>query len=363
MLKICLTGGPCAGKTSSIAKIDWELSQRGYKVFVVPETATEIIPNGIRPGGKIPVKDFQRIIFMLQKAKEEAYAEAAKFYNPDKVVIICDRGYMDQLAYISKEEFLKISAEYGWNESDLMNAYDGVIHLVTAAKGTDCYTTDNNSARRETAEEAIALDDITMKAWVGHPHLRVIDNSTDFEGKIQRVLDEIFSMLGEPVPTEVERKFLIKNPDSSVLQMVPMLEKTTIIQTYLTSMEDETERRIRQRGTKENGYAFYYTEKSNLGDGKRTEREKKISERQYIELLPEADTSKHQIVKNRHCFLYKDQYFELDTYPFDNENAILEIELKNIDDKIELPPFISIIKEVTDNMNYRNSAIAGRMSL
>ena len=364
MLKICLTGGPCAGKTSSIAKIDWELSQRGYKVFIVPETATDIIPNGIRPGGKIPVKDFQRIIFMLQKAKEDAYAEAARFYNPDKVVIICDRGYMDQLAYISKEDFLDIAAtEYGWNESNLMNAYDGVIHLVTAAKGTNCYTTENNTARRETAEEALALDDITMKAWVGHPHLRVIDNSTDFEGKIQRVLDEIFSMLGEPVPTEVERKFLIKKPDISTLQTVPMLEKTNIIQTYLISNEEGIERRIRQRGTKENGYAFYYTEKANLGDGKRTEREKKISERQYIEFLSEVDTSKHQILKNRHCFLYKDQYFELDTYPFDGEHAILEIELKNIDDKIELPPFVDVIKEVTDNMDYRNSSIAEKMAL
>ena len=207
------------------------------------------------------------------------------------------------------------------------------------------------------------MDNKTLKAWVGHPHLRVIDNSTDFDGKIQRVLNEIFSMLGEPVPTEVERKFLIKKPNEDILKSVPLLERTNIVQTYLISNEEGAERRIRQRGTKENGYAFYYTEKQNQDRGKRIEREKKISERQYIELLSEADTTKHQILKSRYCFLHKNQYFELDTYPFDNQNAILEIELKNIDDEIELPPFIDVIKEVTDDIAYRNSSIADRSFL
>lgn len=363
MLKICLTGGPCAGKTSSIARIDWELQQRGYKVFIIPETATEIISSGIAPGDNISIKDFQYMIFKLQKEKESVFEHAASFYDLDKVVIICDRGYMDQLAYIDKEDFLEFTKKFGLSESQLLNAYDSVIHLVTAASGTDCYTTENNAARRETAEEAIEMDNKTLRSWIGHPHLRVIDNSTDFDGKIQRVLNEIFSMLGEPVPTEVERKFLIQKPSNDVIKSIPLLEKTNIIQTYLVNNENGAERRIRQRGTKENGYAFYYTEKQNQDRGRRIEREKKISERQYVELFSETDTAKHQIVKDRYCFLYKNQYFELDIYPFDNKNAILEIELKDINDSIELPPFIDIIKEVTDDIKYKNSSIADRMTL
>jgi len=34
--KIVITGGPCAGKTTSLAKIRQELSERGYRVFSVP---------------------------------------------------------------------------------------------------------------------------------------------------------------------------------------------------------------------------------------------------------------------------------------------------------------------------------------
>ena len=50
-------------------------------------------------------------------------------------------------------------------------------------------------------------------AWAGHPHLRVIDNSTGFEDKIRRLIREISLYLGEPQPYEIERKFLIEYPD------------------------------------------------------------------------------------------------------------------------------------------------------
>ncbi|MBQ3724982.1 MAG: hypothetical protein II904_05630, partial [Oscillospiraceae bacterium] len=44
-----------------------------------------------------------------------------------------------------------------------------------AAKGAEAfYTTDNNTARVETLEEAIELDAKTLAAWAGHPHLRII---------------------------------------------------------------------------------------------------------------------------------------------------------------------------------------------
>ena len=41
--KVVLTGGPCAGKTSALTKIEEELIEKGYKVFIVSETATELI--------------------------------------------------------------------------------------------------------------------------------------------------------------------------------------------------------------------------------------------------------------------------------------------------------------------------------
>lgn len=44
--KMCITGGPCAGKTTAIASISEKLRQLGYTVFIVPEAATMIFSGG-----------------------------------------------------------------------------------------------------------------------------------------------------------------------------------------------------------------------------------------------------------------------------------------------------------------------------
>ena len=46
---LVLTGGPCAGKSTAITKVFDELTQKGYSVLIVPETATEIILSGVTP--------------------------------------------------------------------------------------------------------------------------------------------------------------------------------------------------------------------------------------------------------------------------------------------------------------------------
>lgn len=40
--KIALTGGPCGGKTTSISVLEQQLTNKGYKVFIVEEMATRI---------------------------------------------------------------------------------------------------------------------------------------------------------------------------------------------------------------------------------------------------------------------------------------------------------------------------------
>ena len=82
--------------------------------------------------------------------------------------------------------------------------FDAVFHLVTAAKGAEAaYTCANNQARTESVAEEAALDDRLLAAWTGHPHLRVIDNSSDFEDKMKRLIAEISFFLGEPEPLEI----------------------------------------------------------------------------------------------------------------------------------------------------------------
>jgi len=371
MLKIVLTGGPCSGKTVMSNLLIQLLEARGYKIFTVLEAASMLILNGVKPSKNISAEEFQNYILDAQLANEELFISAAKHYDPDKVIVFYDRGIMDSCAYVDKDRvFKKMLEERGLTFSDVFNRYDAVLHLVTAADGAEEYyqwndptkeDVGNNAARSESPSEAREKDKKTLNAWIGHPHLRVFDNSTNFEEKTKRVIGEVFALLGEPSPSEIERKFLIRRPTIEEIEKLGCISKTNIIQTYLTRDENTAERRIRLRGTKEDGFSFFYTEKTDVSSGVRIEKEQKITPEKYLQLMTEADTSLHQISKTRYCFVYEKQYFEMDLYPFSDEYAILEIELNKIDDEIVLPP-LNVVVEVTDDIRFRNSALAKTLS-
>ena len=355
--KIVITGGPCAGKTTGMSWIQNEFTKLGYVVLFVPETATELINGGVAPFSCGSNLDFQKCQIKLQMEKESIFEQAARTMNADKILIVCDRGLMDNKAYMDEIEFSELTREMNTNAVALRDGYDAVFHLVTAAKGAEkFYTTANNTARTETPEMAADLDDKLIAAWTGHPHLRVIDNSSDFEQKMIKLIAEIRSFLGEPEPFEIERKFLIEYPDLKWLEGLDNCRKIEIIQTYLKSQEGE-ELRVRQRC--ENGY-FTYTKtlKRKVTDIKRIEIEKRLNKDEYLSLLMEADENKRPIRKTRYCLMENNQYFEIDIYPFWKDQAIVEIELRSEDEKIEFPKNLKVLKEVTEDEKYKNSSIA-----
>lgn len=376
MLKICLTGGPGGGKTSAKEFLMVKLQEEGYKVLFCPETARDLLANGVIPkpdkndNGPDMTK-FQELILDMQLAKEELYEEIAQQYDQDKLIIFYDRGILDQLAYISKEEFDPMLIERNLMLADVYARYDAVFHLVTTADGAEKYYKWNNPDvpieerdvdRSETPEQARIMDSNTRDAWVGHPHLRVFDNSTDNVGKLNNVLMEVKLLLGDPIPLEIERKYLIRKPDDKVLSKLGKMAITNIVQTYLVSSDDSVERRIRQRGNEQDGYTFYYTEKKKLDGIRRSENESIIPPEKYINYLEEADTSLHTVRKTRHCFLYKGKYFEMDFYPFSQEYAILEIELSSQEEEVKLPDMLEIVKEVTGDSEYSNKTLAKKQA-
>lgn len=355
--KIVITGGPCAGKSTAMSRIQQYFSELGYAVLFVPETATELITGGVAPWTCGTNADFQRCQLTLQMDKEAVFEAAAATMSAEKLLIVCDRGVMDNKAYMSDAELRAVIDAMNLNEVELRDHYDAVFHLVTAAKGAvEFYTTANNAARTETPEQAAALDDKLIAAWTGHPHLRVIDNQTDFDGKIKHLLSEVSSFLGEPEPFEIERKYLIEYPDLNYLNALENCHKVEIIQTYLNA-PDGDEVRVRQRG--ENGnYVYFKTTKRRVSDLKRVELEKRLSKDEYLALLMNADTTKRQIRKDRYCLTYANQYFEIDVYPFWSDRAIAEIELSDEDTPVTFPEFIRVIKEVTDDEAYKNASLA-----
>lgn len=357
ILKIVITGGPCGGKSTAMSRMQSHFTELGYRVLFVSETATELIKGGVSPWTCGTNKDYQLCQIQLQRAKERVFEQAAASMPEEKILIVCDRGAIDSKAYMEAEDFYSVLKTIGTTEIELRDSYDAVFHLVTAAKGAkQFYTTANNSARTETPEQAARIDDKIIAAWTGHPHMRVIDNVGDFDTKMKKLLHEISVFLGEPEPYEVERKFLIEYPDIALLQSLENCQRVEIIQTYLTSKDGE-EVRVRQRGC-DGSYIYFKTIKRRISGLKCVEIEDRLSKDEYLALLMSADTSKRQIRKDRYCLTYRNQYFEIDVYPFWTDKAIAEIELSNETDPIFFPDYIKVIKEVTEDLSYKNSALA-----
>lgn len=119
IIRICLTGGPCAGKTTAIADIKQDLIQLGYKVLVVPEAATLLMKGGafIVSSGFTESQGllFQKVLIRLQVALEDSFIDIARIGVQDgcDVVVLCDRGLMDGSAYVSKTQWQALMDDLG----------------------------------------------------------------------------------------------------------------------------------------------------------------------------------------------------------------------------------------------------------
>ncbi len=354
---IVLTGGPCAGKTSSLARIKSWLTEIGYAPIMVPEMATLLIEAGYGP----TMPGFQRELFRLQHAIEARCESAAEHLQRagKKPVVILDRALVDTKAYTELSAFADILATMGVQEARLLERYHAVVHLRTAAYGAErFYTLENNAARREgTLAEARIQDDATLHAWLPHPHLTIIDNRSDgFEGKLLRVQRAIAHALGIPEPLEIERKFLV---DSTHLHSIPVpCTSIMITQTYLA--RGRASARVRKAVV--HGYPLYtYTEKRDIRPGMRIEIERSISASEYEHCLLDQDSARTSIEKERRVFVWENQRYELDLFIAPKPGLVLlEAEVHDLQEALVLPSFIPILREVTTEETYSNARLALR---
>ena len=165
--KIVLTGGPAGGKTTLTSRLVKELSSIGYRVFIVPEAATELISQfGIKPFGNcLTMFEFQYFVVSSQLHKEKLAREAAELVPEDKILIICDRGVLDDKAYVSQKEFNQVIARFNVTEKELLESYDAVIHLVsTLVPG--CGFTDFEKEFEQVVAPSIRLMELCSKHHV-----------------------------------------------------------------------------------------------------------------------------------------------------------------------------------------------------
>lgn len=194
---LVLTGGPCGGKTSALNRLTELLRSKGWDIYLVPEVPTIMLSGGCKyPGAdKEKLFEFETALIKLQLQMEDSFIQVARSTGRPSIIIF-DRGTCDVAAYLPSDLWAEILAANNWTQKQLFDRYDCVMHLVTAADGAEkFYTTANNAARSESPERARELDQRVLKAWADHPAHRVIDNSTSFDGKLQRTCDALTTAL------------------------------------------------------------------------------------------------------------------------------------------------------------------------
>lgn len=164
-----------------------------------------------------------------------------------------------------------------------------------------------------------------------------------------------FDLFGQTA-MEIERKFLIQMPDVAALTARPDCRVLRMVQTYLLAPKGETHRvRLVREG---DAVRYIETTKRRVSALSAEETEREVDATTYGELLALADPARRAIEKTRYAFPFEGHTVEVDVYPFWQDRAVLEVELKSEQEHFVLPDFLPIIKEVTEDKRYKNVNLA-----
>ncbi|KAH9525729.1 TRPL translocation defect protein 14 [Bulinus truncatus] len=343
--KIVLTGGPCGGKTTGQTRLSTFFENLGWKVYRAPESALTYLSGGVvfSELNRKQAFTFQEDIIKTMMRVEDTFYHLAEERRAN-VLLICDRGLMDGSAYLLLEDWQEMKRKNNWNEVSLRDKrYDQLT---------------GHKTRHEDLESARELDSITANAWVGHPYFDVVDNSTDFETKISRMIAAVCSRVGidtkdRLAPNSFKRKFLVSKipPEKDF----PHYQEFHVIHDYLVTPSRKMQARLRKRGQNGNWTYTHTIRRPEIND-QSVELRMPISDKDYDILLAQRDDQHYTVYKIRRCFLWNNHYFQLDIYqnsapPKCSGLMILELYTTEMDSPI-LPDFLTVVKEVTKDPEY-----------
>lgn len=343
IVRIALTGGPCAGKTTAMAKIIERFTIRGYLVYALPEIPTIFTAASVNflTDDKTYFYNAEKAVLKFQLQMENIFYELAKSVNKP-VLIISDRGTMDISAYMDPNMWQAMLDELSLSEVMLRDArYDAVIHMVTAADGAeDFYTIENNAARTETVELARELDGKILSAWTGHPNLRIVQNNSDFDAKIEQTIREIACVVGDETADETRRTFKVE-----VTGDVPYGIETEIFE-YMLNTDIKGNTKIKKRGTAGN-FVYFHSFFRTTSEGKSAEVERLITPEEFVIYLRHIEPDAPVVHKKRKSFVWRGLALEVDTLlsPQYSYSLLHTMTSKPISE-IKFPPFIKVLEEV-----------------
>ena len=155
---------------------------------------------------------------------------------------------------------------------------------------------------------------------------------------------------------EIERKYVIKKPDIDRLRKERGYTESRIVQIYLKSDPGVTHR-VRERRYSDS-VVYTETKKTRIDSMSSHEEEHEINEAEFHSLSRKIREGTRPVLKTRYTFEYKDVTFEIDVYPDWKNTAIMETELDSRDEEVEIPSILEIIKDVTGDRRYSNSAMS-----
>ena len=178
--RIVITGAPASGKSEFLQKLKRHPSFEDFIFF--DELARLLLREN--PDFREDMGAFHREIYRRQIKRETEAADRP---------FITDRGTVDAFAFHPET-----TATVGTSIEIEYKRYNGVVLLGSSASlGEAHYRIDD--IRRETIEDALAIETATKSVWSAHPQYRLIPARIDLEEKYQEFLAVIGSLAGRDI--------------------------------------------------------------------------------------------------------------------------------------------------------------------
>jgi len=333
--KIVITGGMLSGKSTCCREVKNHFEKIGYKVVIIPSIESILEENGFA--------DFNNYEELLKSRLEfeKTFNNLIQAMDRDKILVLYDGASLDIKSICTKREFTNICNTLTISPEEVRNSYDAVFHLKSIAKWDNKLFDKLNDNNKIDSSLAISLDDKIIDTWIAHANYRMIDCCISIEDKVKKLIHEIAKFLNEDERFYIEKKYLIHIPDASYLDKLGGCSKVKMTLTYLNSsselLRDEDGKKLYQKIIKGNN------QKSTIS----------LSAEEYIDELDNKMSDRNSIVKYRYSFIYHSVYYKIDIFE-DKDFSILEIDLLSSHETIHFPSFIKVLKDVSDDSNYKN---------
>lgn len=334
-IKIALTGGPRGGKTSIVNEMKkrYENSDNVNFMFI-PETATELADNLVKPNEVSYPFNFQTSVFERQVFKEEEAKKILTYNSKDTNLILCDRGILDNKAYLqNQKEFDFLLSMYGRKELDLADEYDLVIHLMSSSINDELeYELESNKVRYEDRNAAAQLDEKTRNAWLINRNLIMVKPYNDFNDKINKVVRYIDDAIMDKKTNNYDY-YRVDNIDSILSTLSDEnSKKIEVNKVYLCN----TNIKLMKRTYK--NFTSYFIMDDNS-------RDKRIDHNKYLELISKYGVN-HEISYTEVSFFDDINLCRLNIY---GDKAALMV-----DSKVSAPLNVDVLDKIDDIEEFTN---------